>query len=198
MTAELTDPARSPDPGASAVHLLDVASASALIRRPGVADLPAAVGWGVLVLPVFGADPELSVEFTDRREPGTAECGNADGDAAPRDAGVVHPGAVDDDTLVDDAPAGPRWLACADLRRVRHDVVAVRGLLRAGPALAAPAEPAPPPEGAAHRVQGVFRMRPLPGRRIEIRLAAALAPAGGVEPGAGAPARLELRGTFAR
>ncbi|MEU7815128.1 hypothetical protein [Pseudonocardia sp. NPDC049154] len=175
MTAELTDPARSPDPGASAVHLLDVVSADALIRRPGGEDLPAAVGWGVLVLPVFGADPELSVEFTGRP------------DAEPDDG---EPG--------EDAPAGPRWLACADLRRVRHDVVAVRGLLRAGPALAAPAEVPPPPEGAAHRVQGVFRMRPLPGRKIEIRLAAALAPAGGVEPGAGAPARLELRGTFAR
>ncbi|MCE0761375.1 hypothetical protein LWC35_00345 [Pseudonocardia kujensis] len=180
MTAELTDPARSPDPGASAVHLLDVASASALLRRPGREDLPTAVGWGVLVLPVFGADPELSVEFGDQPDPGP------EGD----------PGAGAE--LGDGAPSGPRWLACADLRRVRHDVVTVRGLLRAGPALAAPAEVPPPPEGAAHRVQGVFRMRPLPGRRIEIRLAAALAPAGGVEPGAGAPARLELRGTFAR
>ncbi|MCE3552662.1 hypothetical protein LWC33_14485 [Pseudonocardia sp. RS11V-5] len=182
MTAELTDPARSPDPGASAVHLLDVVSASALIRRPGGADLPAAVGWGVLVLPVFGADPELSVEFTDEPDSDADLAAGTGPDAGPRD----------------EAPAGPRWLACADLRRVRHDVVAVRGLLRAGPALAAPAEVPPPPEGAAHRVQGVFRMRPLPGRKIEIRLAAALAPAGGVEPGAGAPPRLELRGTFAR
>ncbi|MFR9806224.1 hypothetical protein ACL02T_28630 [Pseudonocardia sp. RS010] len=195
MTAELTDPARSPDPGASAVHLLDVASASAVIRRPGGEDLPAAVGWGVLVLPVFGADPELSIEFAGRpagpgataaASTGTAEAAGAEAtDAAGEASG-------------DESPPGPRWLACADLRRIRHDVVAVRGLLRAGPALAAPAEVPPPPEGAAHRVQGVFRMQPLPGRRIEIRLVAALAPAGGVEPGAGAPARLELRGTFAR
>jgi hypothetical protein len=138
----------------------------------------------VLVLPVFGADPELSVEFTGHREE-DVEPGNP----GPGSTGTAPP---------DEAPPGPRWLACADLRRVRHDVVAVRGLLRAGTALAAPGEPAPPPEGAAHRVQGVFRVRPLPGRRVEIRLAAALAPAGGVEPGTGAPARLELRGTFAR
>jgi hypothetical protein len=164
MTAELTDPARSPDPGAAAVHLLEAPRARAHVRRPGTDDdLRAAVGWGVLVLPVFGADPELSVEFADPVVP--------EGD-----------------------PAGPRWLACADLRRVRHDVVAVRGLLRAGPALADPAARTAA-DGAAHRVQGVFRMRPLPGRRIEIRLAAVLSPAGGGEPG---PARLEFRGTFVR
>jgi len=166
MTAELTDP-RSPDPGAAAVHLLDAAAASAVVRRPRAADLSAPVGWGVLVLPVFGADPELSVEFT---EP--------EGDG--------------------EGPSGPRWLACADLRRVRHDVVAVRGLLRAGPALT-PGEPTEqqPPEGAAHRVQGVFRMRPLPGRRIQIVLHAAIASPGAVEP-RGAPVRLEFNGAFVR
>jgi hypothetical protein len=165
MTAELTDP-RSPDPGAAAVHLLDAKAASAVVRRPRAADLAAPVGWGVLVLPVFGADPELSVEFT---EPGE-----------------------------DGAPSGPRWLACADLRRVRHDVVAVRGLLRAGPALTAPGSDEPePPEGAAHRVQGVFRMRPLPGRRIEISLHAVVAAPGAAEP-RDLPVRLEFHGAFVR
>ncbi|GAA4535586.1 hypothetical protein [Pseudonocardia xishanensis] len=166
MTAELTDP-RSPDPGAAAVHLLDAPAASAVVRRPRVADLTAPVGWGVLVLPVFGADPELSVEFS---EP----AGEAGG------------------------PAGPRWLACADLRRIRHDVVAVRGLLRAGPALTPDEESGPePPEGAAHRVQGVFRMRPLPGRRIQIVLHAVIAAPGAAE-SRGGPVRLEFTGAFVR
>jgi hypothetical protein len=165
MTAELTDP-RSPDPGAAAVHLLDARAASAVVRRPRTADLSAPVGWGVLVLPVFGAAPELSVEFLEQGEDG--------------------------------APAGPRWLACADLRRVRHDVVAVRGLLRAGPALGAGSDAAPEPlEGAAHRVQGVFRMRPRPGRRIEIALQATVAAPGVVDPRE-APVRLDFRGAFVR
>lgn len=169
MTAELTDP-RSPDPGAAAVHLLDAPGARAVVRRPGSPDLAAPVGWGVLVLPVFGADPELSVEFTESASE-------------------------------DRAPTGPRWLACADLRRVRHDVVAVRGLLRAGPALALAEAPEPEPiEGAAHRVQGVFRVRPLPGRRIEISLQVTVVPPGAGDAGepAGAPVQLEFRGAFAR
>ncbi|GAA1839409.1 hypothetical protein GCM10009836_18160 [Pseudonocardia ailaonensis] len=172
MSADVSGASRPPDPGAAAVHLLDAGGAHAVLRRPEKVDLPASVGWGVLVLPVYGAEPELSIEFGDPEESGTTT------------------GAV----------AGPRWLACADLRRVRHDVVAVRGLLRGGTALLeGPGDPAAiPPDGSAHRIQGVFRMRPLPGRRIQVRLVAAVVPTGPVEPRPGGPARLEIEGTFAR
>src|SRR4051794_9499468 len=103
MTAELTDPARSPDPGASAVHLLDVASATALIRRPGGDDLPASVGWGVLVLPVFGADPELSVEFTGRPAEGAEGSGDGDGNGN----GDGDGNGDGEDPPADEAPSGP-------------------------------------------------------------------------------------------
>jgi len=181
MTADVSGAARPPDPGAAAVHLLDAAAARAVLRRPERPDLTSAVGWGVLVLPVYGAEPELSIEFGDPPAPGSSG------------AGVV-PGSTTG------AAAGPRWLACADLRRMRHDVVAVRGLLRGGTALLeGPGDPAAiPPEGSAHRVQGVFRMRPVAGRRIQVRLVVAVVSTGPAEPRPGGPARLEIEGTFAR